>query len=61
MLMNKNMYIGLILGLVVSVVLNKMYTYQNPSIVTMICVIIGTFAGANVDNKMKKKDDRDRK
>lgn len=59
--MNKYMYIGLILGLIVSVILNKMYTYQNPSLVTVICVVIGTFAGASVDNKYKKKDDNDRK
>lgn len=56
--MNKYMYVGLILGLIVSIILNKMHTYQNPSLVTVICVVIGTFAGANVDNKYKKKDDK---
>lgn len=59
--MNKYMYVGLILGLIVSIVLNKLYTYQNPSMVAVICVVIGTFAGASVDNKFKKKDDNDRK
>lgn len=58
--MNKYMYVGLILGLIVSVILNKFYTYQNPSMVSVICVVIGTFAGASVDNKYKKKDDRDK-
>lgn len=56
--MNKHMYVGLILGLIISIFLNKTYTYQNPSLVTVICVVIGTFVGASVDNKHKKKDDR---
>ena len=59
--MNKYMYVGLILGLIVSIVLNKLYTYQNPSMVAVICVVIGTIEGASVDNKFKKKDDNDRK
>ncbi|MGO3018960.1 MAG: hypothetical protein ACTIH2_07400 [Anaerococcus sp.] len=58
--MNKYMYLGLIFGLIVSVILNKVYTYQNPSMVSVICVVIGTFAGASVDNMYKKKDDRDK-
>ncbi|MDD7306448.1 MAG: hypothetical protein PUG67_07640 [Peptoniphilaceae bacterium] len=59
--MNKYMYVGLIIGLIISIVLNKTYPYQNPSLVTVICVVIGTFAGASLDNKSKKKDDKDMK
>lgn len=59
--MNKYMYVGLLLGLLLSVLLNKFYTYQNPSMVSVVCVVIGTFLGSSVDNKYKMKDDNDKK
>lgn len=56
--MNKFMYLGLLLGLIISVVLNKLYIYDNPSMVAMICTVIGTFAGAALDNEQKSKKNK---
>lgn len=57
--MNKFMYVGLIVGLIVSVILLKLYTFENNNMVTIACVVLGTFAGAAVDNQFKNKDKKD--
>lgn len=55
--MNKFMYVGLILGLIVSIILVKIYDYNDPSMVTIVSCVIGTFMGAAFDNLFKEKDD----
>ena len=57
--MNKFMYVGLIVGLIVSVILLKLYTFENNNMVTIACVVLGTFGGAAVDNQFKNKDKKD--
>lgn len=56
------MYLGLLLGLVVSIYVNSFDYFENKEAVTVILTVFGTFAGASLDKKKREegeKDDRD--
>lgn len=57
--MNKHMYIGLVFGLIVSIILIKVYPFKDKTLVTVICTVIGTFAGAAVDKAIRKSEESD--
>lgn len=52
--MNKNMYIGIILGLIISIIINNAYDFPSKEMVSVVCAVIGAFFGASFDNKNKK-------
>lgn len=52
--MNKNMYIGIVGGVIISIILNNAYNFSNKEMVSVICAVIGAFFGASIDNKYKK-------
>ena len=53
--MNKNMYLGIIAGAIISIILINAYKFSNPSMVSVVCSIIGCSLGVYLDNKHKKK------
>lgn len=53
--MNKNMYIGIVAGVIISVIINNAYTFNSPEMVSVICAVLGAFFGTSIDNKYKKK------
>jgi len=53
--MNKNMYIGIVAGVIISIIINNAYNFTSPEMVSVICAIAGAFLGASIDNKYKKK------
>lgn len=53
--MNKNMYIGIVGGVIISIILNNAYNFQNKEMVSVACAVIGAFFGASIDNKFKKQ------
>lgn len=53
--MNKNMYLGIIGGVIISIILNNAYNFPNKEMVAVICAVIGAFFGASIDNKFKKQ------
>lgn len=52
--MNKNMYLGIVGGVIISIILNNAYNFPNKEMVAVVCAVIGTFFGASIDNKFKK-------
>lgn len=52
--MNRNMYIGIIVGLILSIIINKIYNFPSKEMVSVVCAVIGAFMGASIDNKNKK-------
>ncbi|WP_270597216.1 hypothetical protein [Anaerococcus vaginalis] len=52
--MNKNMYIGIVGGVIISIILNNAYNFPNKEMVAVVCAVIGAFFGASIDNKLKK-------
>ncbi|MDY3005597.1 hypothetical protein HV819_08705 [Anaerococcus sp. AGMB00486] len=51
--MNKNMYIGILLGVIVSVIINNIYDFPSKEMVSVGCAVIGAFLGASCDNNKK--------
>ena len=52
--LNKNMYIGIVGGVIISIILNNAYNFPNKEMVSVACAVIGAFFGASIDNKFKK-------
>lgn len=52
--MNKNMYLGIVGGVIISIILNNAYNFPNKEMVAVVCAVISAFFGASIDNKFKK-------